>query len=138
MRMKPIWTFNGEAGVPLATAKQLLLDFREGGFDERSAPLLVAGKGSVKITRDGPRYVVTFTDGHREFVTPEPERNTIAIQGQWWYRGEYTLTAAGNKTHIRLRVFNIAKQAWMASLMNIGAKQKHAAAFDALCKSISG
>lgn len=131
--MKSVWTFTGEIDAPLESAQQVFFDFREGTFGEFAAPFLVKGKGDVKITYNNVHYVVEFPDGHREFVSEEKEKNRIAVQGEWWYRGEYTLSAAGNKTHVQLEVFNLADQEWMVSLMNIGAKKKHEAAFQSLC-----
>lgn len=132
--MKSLWTFNCEVDLPLEEAQQVFFDFREGSFNEYTAPLLVKGKGDVKITFDKIHFVVEFTDGHREFASIEKEESRIAIQGEWWYRGEYSLTAAGNKTNVQLEVFNLADQEWMVSLMNIGAKKKHEIAFQSLCR----
>ena len=132
--MKSLWTFNCETDMPLEEAQQVFFDFREGSFSEFTAPLLVKGKGDVKITFDKIHFVVEFADGHREFASIEKEKSLIAIQGEWWYRGEYTLTAVGNKTNVQLEVFNLADQEWMVSLMNIGAKKKHEIAFQSLCK----
>lgn len=142
--MKSVWTFNCEIDTPLEEAKQVFFDFREGTFSEFSAPFLVKGKGDVKITYDNIHFVVEFTDGHREFVSMEKDKNMIAVQGEWWYRGEYTLSAVvsssgvENKTKVQLEVFNLADQEWMVSLMNIGAKKKHEAGFQSLCKRVTG
>lgn len=138
--MKSLWTFNCEVDLPLEEAQQVFFDFREGSFNEYTAPLLVKGKGDVKITFDRIHFVVEFTDGHREFASIEKEKSRIVIQGEWWYRGEYTLTAVvspggtENKTNVQLEVFNLADQEWMVSLMNIGAKKKHEIAFQSLCR----
>ncbi len=132
--MKLIWTFNCEVDMPLEDAKSVFFDFREGKFNELSAPFLVAGKGDVKVTFDKIHFVIEFADGHREFVYVEKENNTIAIQGEWWYRGEYTLSSRDQKTNVQLQVFNLADQEWLASLMHINAVRKHEIAFRSLCK----
>lgn len=142
--MKLLWTFNCETNLPLEEAQQVFFDFREGSFSELTAPLLVKGKGEVKISYNNIHFVVEFADGHREFVSVEKEKSKIAVQGEWWYRGEYTLTAAvssstgsvEHKTNVQLEVFNLADQEWMVSLMNIGAKRKHELAFQSLCKRV--
>jgi hypothetical protein len=123
--------------VQLQEAQQVFFDLREGTFSGLTAPFLVRGKGEVKITYNNVHFIVEFADGHREFITVEKEHNRIAVQGEWWYRGEYTLTAAGNKTLVQLEVFNLADQEWMVSLMNIGARKKHEIAFQRLCKMIA-
>jgi hypothetical protein len=143
--MKSVWTFNCVINAPLSEVKKKFFDVREGEFSELSAPLLVQGKGPVKIKFDTVMYTVTFSDGHAEYISVEPEANQISVQGEWWYRGEYTFSAHvdlspdSNRdtlevTHVQLEVFNLADQAWMVSLMNIGAKRKHEIAFVSLCK----
>lgn len=132
--MKSLWTFNCEVDLTPEEAKSVFFDVREGTFSEFSAPFLVKGKGEVKISFDKVHFVVEFTNGHREFLSIDKERNMIAVQGEWWYRGEYTLAAAGEKTNVQLEVFNLADQEWMVSLMSIGAERKHEIAFKSLCR----
>jgi hypothetical protein len=132
--MKLIWTFNCEVDMTLDEAKNVFFDFREGEFSELSAPFLVAGKGNVKITFDKIHFVVEFTDGHREFISMDKDSNQVAVQGEWWYRGEYTLSTQGGKTNVQLQVFNLADQEWLVSLMNVNAERKHGIAFKSLCK----
>lgn len=132
--MNLIWTFTCDVDLPFGEAKKVFFDFREGEFNELSAPFLVAGKGNVKVTFDRIHFVVEFADGHREFASMEEENNLIAIQGEWWYRGEYTLIPSGQKTTVQLQVFNLADQEWLVSLMNTNAERKHEIAFKSLCK----
>lgn len=132
--MKLVWTFNCEVDMPLEDAMNVFFDVREGTFTEFTAPFLVQGKGNLKISYDLINYIVEFEDGHREFINTEEVENRIAVQGEWWYRGEYTLSAAGAKTNVRLDVYNLADKEWVVSLMNIGAERKHQMEFISLCK----
>lgn len=132
--MKSIWIFQAVVDAPIKEVLDLFSNLRAGEFDEMAAPFIVAGKGKVHITYDNVLYVVTFADGHREFASVDREANMVAVQGEWWYRGEYTFAPEGDKTRVQLEVFNLADQEWMVSLMNIGAKRKHEAAFVALCR----
>lgn len=132
--MKSVWTFRSVINAPFNEVQELFFDLREGDFSEFTAPILVSGKGSVSIKFDKIAYTVRFADSHLEFIIPEREENRIAVQGEWWYRGEYFLSAEGNSTRIQLEIFNLADHEWMVSLMNIGAKRKHELAFLSLCK----
>lgn len=132
--MISVWTFNATIHAPLHEVKEVMMNFREGQYTALAAPLLVAGKGRVKITFDKVHYVAEFEDGHREYISVDADRNFVAVQGEWWYRGEYTFTADGHVTQARLEVFNLADQEWLVSLMNINAERKHELAFLSLCK----
>ncbi|HTF03440.1 MAG TPA: hypothetical protein VK826_05415 [Bacteroidia bacterium] len=134
--MKSLWTFSTTVNIPAEEIFGMLSDIREGEFDELSAPFVVAGKGKVKIAFDKVHYVVTFEDDHREFISVDKEKMMLAVQGEWWYRGEYTLTAEGEQTRVELNVFNLADQGWMVSLMNINARRKHEIEFLSFCKSL--
>ena len=47
------------------------------------------------------------------------ENAVLAIQGGWWYRGEYTVAARDDGTEVTYRVFNIAEHArWAVPLVN--------------------
>ncbi len=132
--MKSVWIFNCVINAPLDDVRKKFFDVHEGEFSELASPLLVAGKGAVKITFDKVIYTITFSDGHLEYISIEPDENKMSVQGEWWYRGEYTLTSNGDATNVQLEVFNLADQEWMVSLMNIGAKRKHEIAFQSLCR----
>lgn len=134
--MTSVWIFNAHINASLDEVKKIFLDVRDGEFSELTAPLLVTGKGPVKITLDKVIYTITFSDDHLEYISIAPQENKIAVQGEWWYRGEYTLTTSDGATNVQLEVFNLADQEWMVSLMNIGAKRKHEIAFLNLCNMV--
>lgn len=44
---------------------------------------------------------------------------TLAFEGEWWYRGEYTLLPCEQGTQVTYRVYNVATLArWLVPLVN--------------------
>lgn len=62
-----------------------------------------AGEGAARLEIDAP---------HRRY----------AVEGGWWYRGEYSVVSAGpGRSSITLRVFDVAQRlAWGVALANRG------------------
>lgn len=47
------------------------------------------------------------------------ERGLVAVQGGWWYRGEYEVAPAGGGTRLTHRVRNVARSGrWAVPLAN--------------------
>jgi hypothetical protein len=47
------------------------------------------------------------------------ERRTVAVQGGWWYRGEYQVDPAGDGSRLTHRVRNVATRGrWAVPLAN--------------------
>jgi hypothetical protein len=51
-------------------------------------------------------------------VEVDPRQHRIAVQGEWWYRGEYTVEPHPRGSLVVYRVYNIAPGAgwWVAQL----------------------
>jgi hypothetical protein len=61
--------------------------------------------------------VVTAAGGGR--VEVDRERRTVAVQGGWWYRGEYQVDATADGTRLTHRVRNVARRGrWAVPLAN--------------------
>jgi hypothetical protein len=49
----------------------------------------------------------------------DPARRTLAVSGQWWYRGEYTVSDAEHGSLLTYRMYNIAPRLsrWLVPLV---------------------
>ncbi|MBN6050379.1 hypothetical protein JYK22_00425, partial [Nonomuraea sp. RK-328] len=66
---------------------------------------------------DSDRFTVEDAPGHRSTV--EVTDRMIALQGGWWYRGEWTLTSHPDGTRLTHRVYNVATSLrWGVPLAN--------------------
>jgi hypothetical protein len=90
--------------APCAEVSKLLLDVRPGG----RSPIAVTGR--VDETDTGNEFVVVH-DGSRVTVTVDPASNTVAQQGEWWYRGVYQVEADPRGSRVEFRVLNVAPRA---------------------------
>jgi hypothetical protein len=52
-------------------------------------------------------------------VEADRDRHTLAISGQWWFRGVYSMSPQGPGTLLRYQVFNVAPAAtrWLVPLV---------------------
>lgn len=103
--------------VPLGRAEAVVLDVRAGRSGAGRVWLLGEDPGEVT---GGPDRFRVERDGYGLTVEVDRARRTIATQGGWWYRGEYTLAAEGDHTLVTHRVYNIAGTAtrWGVPLAN--------------------
>jgi hypothetical protein len=133
----PVWTFEGSSDLPISEMESMLFSIKEGNFKARSLPFITNSNLNYTVRQDNLRYILTFTDGHEEYVSIDKVNNILTIQGQWWYRGVYKLIPQRNKTLIRLEVYNVAKKnRWIASLMILPDKNKHKEAFERFVKKL--
>jgi hypothetical protein len=49
----------------------------------------------------------------------DPARRNLAISGQWWYRGEYTVSDDGRGSLLRYSMYNVASRfsRWLVPLV---------------------
>jgi hypothetical protein len=49
----------------------------------------------------------------------DPARRSLAISGQWWYRGEYTVSVAEHGSLVRYSMYNVAPRfsRWLVPLV---------------------
>lgn len=89
--------------APCPEVAKLLLDVRPGG---RSP---VAVRGTVEETDTGNDFVVVH-EGSRVTVTVDPASNTVAQQGEWWYRGVYQVEPDQRGSRVEFRILNVAQR----------------------------
>lgn len=93
----------------------------------RRAPLATA---STEIAADADAVAAALRERLRRRTVGEGAprleaddgRRVYALEGGWWYRGEYTVTPiAPSRARVELRVFNVARTArWGVALANRG------------------
>lgn len=115
---KPMTTAAGYLSAPPGEVADLILGVpAEPGEADN---LILRTHGAEAVTGGPEHFEVTYPGG-RLTVDVDRERGTIAAQGGWWYRGEYTVSAAEDGgTILTLRVYNVAKAGsrWAVPLAN--------------------
>jgi hypothetical protein len=80
--------------------------------------------------------------GHPMRVDVDADRGFVAVQGGWWYRGEYRVTADPAGSRVEHRVVNAAEWGrWGVPLANrffLGYREKVAAGFVLLLDELGG
>jgi hypothetical protein len=79
----------------------LLLDVRPGGRSPLATGTLVAETGI------GDEFVVD-QDGSRLTVTVDRAGRSVAVQGEWWYRGVTSVEPDPHGSRVVHRIFNVA------------------------------
>ena len=92
----------------------VLLDVRPGG----RSPL--ATSGTIAETDVGDEFVV-IKDGSRLSVTVDRAARSVALQGEWWYRGVTTVEPAPGGSRVVHRVLNVASgHGWAVRFVSRG------------------
>jgi hypothetical protein len=97
----PMVTLRGVVEASPDAVAAIVLDARPGG----RSPLATTGTATPA---DGDTFTVAH-DGGKIFVEVDRAARTIALQGQWWYRGETTVTAHERGSLVTYRVINVAR-----------------------------
>ncbi|GLZ36313.1 hypothetical protein Lesp02_85000 [Lentzea sp. NBRC 105346] len=104
-RPEPLYVRQGVIEAPYEQVLSLLTTARAGKASQDNAFLLnPKGVPDGVELRGGP---TRFGVGHGT-VDADPERGLFAIQGGWWYRGEYTVKPHEKGALLTLRVYNVA------------------------------
>ena len=128
-RAKPIARAAGIIEAPYAAVAELLLTVHAGPMDDGNLFLLghhsLTGGGTVEAAGDGSGGVERFRlayPGGTLAIEVDRAQGTIAVQGGWWYRGEYTVTPTEDGTGglVALSVYNVAGAGsrWAVPLAN--------------------
>ena len=105
------WTESGMVAAPVAQVWSVLL---------ASTPLLSPADKQAAARATGPEpFVAASAQPGGGRVEVDPHRHRIAVQGEWWYRGEYTVEPHPRGSLVVYRVYNIAPGAgwWAAQLV---------------------
>ena len=74
-------------------------------------------------------------------IEVDRDRRLVAVQGDWWYRGEYQVDPAGDGARLTHRVRNVARRGrWAVPLANglfIGYRAKTEGNFAAFVASLT-
>jgi len=133
----PVWSFEKTTSLTVSEIEALLFDLQEGNFTPGNLPFILSDRGRCNIKFIDARYVVEFIDGHKEFIEIDKANHTLAMQGEWWYRGLYALKELPEGTKVTLNVYNVAERfRWVASLMIVPDKKKHQQGFEIFVSAI--
>jgi hypothetical protein len=92
----------------------LLLDVRPGGRSPLATGGLVAGSDT------GDEFVVD-QDGSRLTVTVDRAGRSVALQGEWWYRGVTSVEPDPRGSRVVHRIFNVAQgRGWAVRFVSRG------------------
>ncbi|MDH2429249.1 hypothetical protein [Sphaerisporangium sp. TRM90804] len=110
----PLYEVTGVIEAPVGQVAELLA-VRPGPVGPRTLWLL---DGSYQGTvHGGPERFTVRSEGHT--MTVEAREGFVAVQGGWWYRGEYLLQPHPRGTRLVHRVFNVARRGrWSVPLAN--------------------
>lgn len=65
------------------------------------------------------KVVAAITEAGGGRIEVDRERRTVAVQGGWWYRGEYQVDATADGARVTHRVRNVARRGrWAVPLAN--------------------
>ncbi|MCA2229057.1 hypothetical protein [Nonomuraea aurantiaca] len=104
MRKSLLVEVSGVVEAPPERVREALID-RDTLIDRKSM-----------VDREG-RFTVEYHPGHT--MTVEVTDRSIAYQGGWWYRAEWSLTGHPQGTLVVHRVYNIAERMrWAVPLAN--------------------
>ena len=87
--------------APPERVAEVLLDVRPGG---RSP---IATSGEVAEAGEGDDFVVV-RDGSRLTVSVDRAGRSVALQGEWWYRGVTSVEPDPRGSRVVHRIFNVA------------------------------
>ncbi|MEV6865629.1 hypothetical protein AB0M44_32095 [Streptosporangium subroseum] len=104
----------GTIEAPVERVERLMLAVRPGPVGPDNAWLMSQTGGAIE---GGPERFTLRRAGHA--MTVEVVGQTFAMQGGWWYRGEYTVEPHPAGTLLTHRVFNVASRGrWGVPLAN--------------------
>ena len=99
--LKPDWSVSGIVEAPVEQVWPLVLEsFRTTGMD----------MNAVENYRGSQPYITSIGKPGNGKITVEvdKDRHSITAQGEWWYRGAYTVTPHPRGSFVTYDVYNIA------------------------------
>ena len=95
------WTLRGVIEAPVSQVWETLL--------EGAAGLTPADRQQIAREVGPQRFTNTSgPGGGKLYVAVDKQRHTLALQGEWWYRGVYTVEPHAQGSLLVYRVYNIA------------------------------
>ncbi|WP_214415667.1 hypothetical protein [Sphaerisporangium fuscum] len=105
-----LYEVTGVIEAPVERVAELLLAVRPGPIGPDNLWLLHGRHGGT-LSGGPERFTVQLT-GHA--MTVEVGARSLAMQGGWWYRGEFHIQPHPDGTRLVHRVLNVAKEAHWA------------------------
>lgn len=134
---KPVWSFEKTTKFSIEKVEEILFAMHTGEYKLENFPFILKNRTQCFVTKESELFIITYKDGHKEFVTIDATNHKLTYQGEWWYKGVYTLQRNNNQTIITLDIYNVAnKFRWVASLMILPEKKKHKADFEQLINNL--
>lgn len=134
---KPVRTFESIVNSEVKCVEKILFDIKCGKYRTKNLPFILRGKTDCEVEMLNSRYIISFSDGHKEYITINADNHQLIVQGEWWYKGVYSLLPMGGQTLIKLEIFNHAKRyRWAASLMILMDTKNHEQKFVALISEL--
>ncbi|MFF5209831.1 hypothetical protein [Streptosporangium sp. NPDC000396] len=110
-----LYEVTGVIEAPVDQVAELLLTVRPGPIGPRNLWLLDGSHQAV--LSGGPERFTAHFGAHT--MTVERGGDFVAMQGGWWYRGEYFVTPHPQGTRLVHRVLNVAQRGrWSVPLAN--------------------
>jgi hypothetical protein len=112
--MSELLELHGVIEAPPDRVAEVLLDVRPGG---RSP---IAARGEVAEADPGDDFVV-IQDGSRLTVSIDRARRSVALQGEWWYRGVTSVEPDPRGSRVVHRIFNVSpSHGWAVRFVSRG------------------
>lgn len=111
-RSKPQWVVSGFVEAPVDKVWRGLLENTPNLTPQERAVL--AGRNAAPITK-----TIAHEGGGKMTLSVDPQRHSVTTQGEWWYRGVFSVEAHSRGSCVRYSVFNIAPGIgwWAAQLV---------------------
>lgn len=109
---RPLASASAVIARPLEAVAEYVLRVAPGPLAPTNAPLLSLTSEPTMTLSGGPdRFEARLPGVHSDdsSVTVEVDRGRrmLTVQGQWWYRGEYTLDSDPAGTRLTYTIFNL-------------------------------
>lgn len=130
-RAQPQWSASGLLEAPLDKTWEKLLDTFS----------MLSPQQRRELEREGGPDVWKMSAGKqgegRIHLEVDKKHHRVAVQGEWWYRGVYSITAHPRGSLLVYQVYNVAPGAgwWLAQLVQ---GPEHARTMDAQLQTLLG
>ncbi|WP_017596474.1 hypothetical protein [Nocardiopsis potens] len=103
---KPVYEASGVIEASLEKVRRLLTDVSAGEVGKKNAVFLFDPSEARVVLEGGPdRFRLPYG-----FVEVDRARGTLAVMGNWWYKGVFSAEEHPKGTRLVLRVYNHAKR----------------------------
>lgn len=136
--MKPLWTFERIIESELIWVANAIFDIKPGVYGSHQLPAIVTSDQACHVSRHAHKLTLAFEDGHREFVTTDPANYKLIMEGEWWYRGIYSIHHHPEGTRVQLDIYNAANRfRWAAAGLALFERAVHQEAFETVVSSLT-